>query len=136
VIVNQPPLNTPLTSANNNLQVRFPTVAGTNSLQDAFIDILYYVADTNGAGVSVINHTNGDDITVMNVVNSNGSRAPTDPRDSPGPVTASATNIFTAMSTSTQKSVANITDSNNSPGDTLEYTVQFQVSDYFTLGNM
>ena len=29
VIISQPPLNTPLTSANNTLQVRFPSVMGT-----------------------------------------------------------------------------------------------------------
>ena len=44
--------------------------------------------------------------------------------------------VLEEQSIAIQKNVANLTDSGNSPGDVLEYTLNFQVSDYFAFQNI
>jgi fimbrial isopeptide formation D2 family protein/uncharacterized repeat protein (TIGR01451 family) len=44
--------------------------------------------------------------------------------------------VFEAQPIVIQKSVTNITDAVNSPGDIVRYTLEFQVSDYHALGNI
>src|SRR6185436_715817 len=67
---------------------------------------------------------------------------PIDTRDPTIPVVSDVTtqdHILTDKSIAIQKSVANVADigpAGYSVGDTLEYTLQFQVSDYFAFQNV
>ena len=44
--------------------------------------------------------------------------------------------VFEAQPIVIQKSAVNLTDAVNSPGDIIEYTISFQISDYHALGNI
>lgn len=71
--------------------------------------------------------------TVAFNVSGSGDWDPLDARDGEETVTydpAGAEFEHTIRSLAVQKDVQNVTDANNSPGDTLEYTINFQVSDY------
>lgn len=71
--------------------------------------------------------------TVAFNVSGLGDWDPLDARDGEETVTydpAGAEFEHTIRSLAVQKDVQNVTDANNSPGDTLEYTINFQVSDY------
>ena len=76
---------------------------------------------------------------VTNAVTALGDWDPVDGRDD-----ASADNVaagpvedgFTARAVATQKSVRNLTDSVNSPGDLLEYTIDVQVSDHLAVDDL
>jgi uncharacterized repeat protein (TIGR01451 family) len=73
---------------------------------------------------------------ITNTVQAYGDWTPLDTRDvppPPGSLLDSASTVFSAKCLAIQKSV-NMTSTR--PGDTLTYTLSFQVSDYFTIGYM
>ncbi|MDJ0688388.1 MAG: hypothetical protein QNJ41_07750 [Xenococcaceae cyanobacterium MO_188.B32] len=99
----------------------------------------------------IINAVSGDDaispnntqLGDNNTGDSNNQWIPVDSRDTtqevfvqPNPNTDDSEHRLEDRSIAIQKTVANITDSSNSPGDILEYTLEFQVSDYFAFQNI
>ncbi|RMG82838.1 MAG: isopeptide-forming domain-containing fimbrial protein, partial [Chloroflexi bacterium] len=131
----------PFSSPNNELVVNFPSVSGTASF-----DVEFYVPDLDASASSVINPTTGDDVTTENRVSATGSWTPTDPRDSATPITINGTCpgcppavTLTDKSIAIQKSSAIVVNAGNSgvtPNDVIEYTLNFQISDYFTFGDI
>jgi large repetitive protein len=116
-------------------------VIGTSGTNDASFTFSYYIPDKDANNQSIINPTTGAFVTSLDKATGNGNWKPIDTRDgtliavnSQG--TTSSQHILTDKSIATQKSVANITDTRNSPGDTLEYTINFQVSDYFSFDSL
>ena len=118
--VNGVPLGTPVTGGGT---VTHPmgTVSGTQA-----VTIQYYVPD-------VLNDHTGAPGTVQFQVSGTGDWDPLDPRDGEEVVEYDPAGVefeHTIRSLAVQKDVVNVTDANNSPSDTLEYTINFQVSDY------
>ena len=139
VTINGPVLNAAPT-ANRVLDVAFNgPVSG-----DFNVTYSFYVSDVDAAGASVLDPVSGDDRVVSDPgsgtdVTATGTWNPTDPRDAAGPVQATLVATagldggeFLAKSIATQKSVSNLTDTVNTPGDSLEYRINFQISDYYT----
>lgn len=118
--VNGVPLGTPVTGGGT---VTHPmgTVSGTQA-----VTIQYYVPD-------VLDEHTGAPGTVQFQVSGTGDWDPLDARDAEEVVEYDPAGVefeHTIRSLAVQKDVANVTDAQNSVGDTLEYTINFQVSDY------
>ncbi len=129
---------------NDTLVVTLASITGGPSASDASIVWDFYVPDLDAGGADVVPHPTGDDVTVENNVAALGDWTPLDPRDPAGTGNVSIDEtgpeeIFTAKSIAVQKSVAIVSNegpAGASPGDVLEYTIDFQVSDYFAFNNL
>jgi len=134
-----PTVGVPQNSPNNQINVRFPSVTGGSGTNDANFVFEYYVTDQNANAVDVINHTTGDDATSTDDAKTSGNWTPIDGRDTAAVVSSDATlndHTLNDKSIAIQKSVANISSAVNKPGDTLEYTLNTQISDYFAFENV
>ena len=137
---------------------RIDSVTGTSGERDLVLTYEFFIPRLDANSNVIIDAVTGDDIISTNEsqlgdnddTDSNNTWNPVDPRDPEDgqdlleeiyiPPTATDPNDPTHdledQSIAIQKSVSNITDSENSPGDVLEYTIDFQVSDYFAFQNI
>ena len=118
------------------LTCTFPSVTNT-----ATVVFEFFIPLLDAGNIPVIDPVTGDDILSRNNANAVGDWTPIDTRDAGGAGNAVADppgfeHVLTDKSVAIQKSVVNITDAVNSPGDVLEYTLTFQVSDYFAFQNV
>jgi fimbrial isopeptide formation D2 family protein/uncharacterized repeat protein (TIGR01451 family) len=138
------PVSTPSTSTPGGALSRlFASVTGTSGSADAEFLFTFYVPLTDAASANILNPNTGDDVVSLNNVSAAGLWTPLDVRDLPALLVSvngpGPEHTLTDKSIAVQKSVANVMDGGapgNSPGDTLEYTLDFQISDYFTFGNI
>ncbi len=120
----------------------FASVTGTTATNDATMLFTFYVPRANSLGNPVINALSGNDVTSVNDASAQGTWAPIDSRDATGPVVSNDTandHTLTDKAIAIQKGVTVVTDTGAvgaSPGDTLEYTMTFQISDYFAFQNL
>ncbi len=130
---------------NNDLIVHFPSVTGGPGGNDASVVFEYFVPEFDASGNRVISHTTGDDAPTVNDSRATGSWTPVDPSDSVVAINivdqtpADDNHTLTNKSIAIQKSHTILTDvgaAGPSPGDTVEYTLNFQISDYFTFGDL
>ena len=125
------------TTPGGTLTRRFASVTGTTAGNDASLLFSYFVPRDNAGANRVLNPTTGDDVVANDDARAAGNWNPIDSRDPVGPVVSDATTIdhaLTAKSIAIQKGVTVVNDvgaPGPSPGDTLEYTLNFQVSDFF-----
>ncbi|MGE3819348.1 MAG: hypothetical protein AB7I30_07930, partial [Isosphaeraceae bacterium] len=136
-------LSTPSTSTpGGTLTRRFSSVTGTTSTTDATLIFSFYVPLNDAGGAPVINAATGDDVVSLSDMCAHGDWTPTDGRD---PAVRAVSDdllvdhTLTNKSIAIQKSVAVATDvgaTGPSPGDRLEYTLTFQISDYFAFQNL
>ncbi|MCL4207221.1 MAG: isopeptide-forming domain-containing fimbrial protein [Pirellulaceae bacterium] len=125
----------------NDLVVQFPSITGVPG-PDATVTFSFFVPLNDANGNPVINADTGDDVISENQASAIGDWQPLDPRDQsfPPPTNNAVADPVGPEHTLTDKSIAiqkSVTIQNDvgatgpSPGDTLEYTLQFQVSDFF-----
>jgi large repetitive protein len=110
------------------------------------LTINYFVPLRDAGGANVIPANTGATTTTTNRANTIGDWDPLDPRDAAGTNNAvagdTACPACAPLTTHdnqplpVQKTVTNTTDSQNSPGDVLQYTLNFQISDFFALDNV
>ncbi|MCE9531404.1 MAG: isopeptide-forming domain-containing fimbrial protein [Planctomycetes bacterium] len=130
------------TTPGGTLTRRFASVLGTTGANDAVLTFTYYVPLNSSVPAPVINAVSGDDATSIDDASTQGNWTPIDGRDTPVVASSNVTandHTLTDKSIAIQKSVAIVTDTGavgESPGDTLEYTLNFQVSDYFAFQNI
>ena len=130
------------TTPGGTLTRRFTSVTGTAGTQDASLVFSYFVPRVNAAAAPVINAATGDDATSVNDARSQGSWTPIDGRDGPATVVSDVTandHTLSPKSLAIQKGVAVAIDTGAAgptPGDTMEYTLSVQVSDYFAVQNL
>ena len=130
------------TTPGGTLTRRFASVTGTAGTQDASLIFSYYVPRVDAGTAPVLNATTGDDATSVNDARSEGNWTPIDGRDGPTAIVSDVTandHTLTPKSIAIQKSVAVAIDTGGvgpTPGDTLEYTLAIQVSDYFAMQNL
>ncbi|TWT50242.1 Serine-aspartate repeat-containing protein D precursor [Rubripirellula amarantea] len=124
-------------------------VGGTTS-SDVVVTISFYVAEFDANGDRVIPINGEDDTTSSpdsrshNNVKAVGDWNPIDGRDSGGTDNAVSDpvgdeHVLDDKAIAIQKSAVIITDTGTAgatPGDTIEYTLNFQISDYFTFGDL
>jgi uncharacterized repeat protein (TIGR01451 family)/fimbrial isopeptide formation D2 family protein len=137
------PVATPSTTVPGGTLTReFDQVIGTGSDGDVVMTFSYYVPQDDSAGLDVIPLGTGGTATATNVASATGTWTSANP-NYPGPqqITsdpddANAQHTLTARTVALQKTYADLTNP-GSPraGDLIEYTLNFQVSDYFALDN-
>ena len=129
------------TTPGGTFTYRFSSVTGVAGV-DASVTIEYYVPRLNSGSAVIVNASSGDDVALQNNASASGNWTPIDTRDTATTVTvnpAGPEHTLTAKSIATQKGVSIVSDTGApgaTPGDTLEYTIQVQVSDYFAFQNL
>ena len=118
------------------LSCNFASVTGTDSPSDATITFSFYIPLADSTGARVISPTAGGCVTSDNPVSAAADWDPLDPRDSNTLVQASENpaHILEDCSHTIQKFHSIVDDklpASYSPGDVVEYQLEFQVSDYF-----
>ncbi len=106
--------------------------------------VAFYVPETDASGQPIINAQTGDDVTItIGAPSGSGEWIPVDPRDVAEPDTSidfsgnGFETSFVAKSITLDKNVSLQTDIGSSgltPGDTLNYTLNLAISDYFAFG--
>ena len=132
---------TPSTTApGGTLTRRFASVTGTTSADDASLTFSYYIPQKDGSGNAIVDPTSGAPGTSTDAAQASGTWAAAGTNNTPVTVTSNAANhVLTDKSIATQETVADVADlgaAGPTPGDTLRYTINFQVSDYFALQNL
>lgn len=138
-ILDQPTIDAVVDPADNAIRIGFDTLDGTSPVQISFD---YFIPEDDFSGSNVIDPATGDDATAINDVSATAVWDPLDPRDDPVTITADVTpedDVLELRSIAVQKSFA-VTDDQNvagpTPGDTLTYTLDLQISDFFTMGDI
>jgi uncharacterized repeat protein (TIGR01451 family) len=123
-------------------------VTGTSSTGNVVVTFSFYVSEFDGNSDRVIPINGEDDTTSapdsrsINNARAEGTWTPTDGRDDPSAAVsdpAGPEHTLDNKAIAIQKSVAVINDVGSvgaTPGDTLEYTLEFQISDYYTFGDL
>ncbi|MDB5337325.1 MAG: hypothetical protein JWN70_2944 [Planctomycetaceae bacterium] len=131
---------TPSTTA--VLKAKFASLTGVAG-PDASVTFSFYVPELDASSNPVLDPTTGAPSPSINTATATGNWVPTDTRDHAGvpgsglPIGVTggpAVNIIADKSIAIQKSVAIVTDvgaAGPTPLDILEYSLAFQVSDYF-----
>jgi uncharacterized repeat protein (TIGR01451 family) len=123
----------------------FGLVTGGPGTNDAFITIEFFVPHLLRDGVTpIIAPNTGASVTSNNTVTSEGFWDPAGGTNYTTPVSGSCPGgcpggVVTDRSIALQKGVTNLIDvapAGNTPGDTLEYRLDFQVSDFFAFDNL
>jgi len=94
----------------------------------------YYIPLRDSASASVIDPASGNDVTSCNNASGGGTWTPLDARDTGGTFSrdpAGCEHTLNDRSIAIQKSVSVVGGGNVFPGQTLEYTLNFQISDFF-----
>lgn len=136
--VEPPDTTAPHDPPDNEVTVTFDTVTGTGG-SDATAVIDVFVPELDSGGDPVLDPASGEDVTASGVAHALGDWTPVDSRDPGGTenVVGDLTHEMHLRSLATQTGVEVVTDTGPdgpSPGDVLEWTVDFQVSDHFTVG--
>lgn len=123
----------------NSFTVEYDTLTAATNTQVAF-----YVPEVDANGQVIINPVTGDAVTItLGAPSASGQWTPLDPRDVVAPNTTidfsgtGQTTDFVAKSITLLKQVTLQTDIGQtgiSPGDTLKYTLNLAISDYFAFG--
>lgn len=134
-------VSTPSTSSpGGTLTRRFTSVTGTTATNDVTLLYTYFIPLNNSLAIPVLSASTGAPQTSTDSATAQGNWLPLDPTDPPTLATSNTdSHVLIDRSLATQKSVVVVTDTGAtgpSPGDTLEYTINFQVSDYFAFQNL
>jgi hypothetical protein len=128
------------TTPGGTLEGLFDKVVGTGSQSDVLVKFSFYVPEFDASGAPVLPPGTGTNAAVTDNPSATGTFTPLPGSgNTAGTVTDSATDTITAKQVATQKSVQVVTDVGSpgpSRGDTLQYTINFQVSDFFALQNL
>jgi uncharacterized repeat protein (TIGR01451 family) len=143
-----PPPFGPVNSPNNCLTFNYSSITGGPSATDVVIEVEFYIPETDANGTSILG-TSCKVAHSINDVKADGDWIPIDPRDWGGSSTATPQHVTSDTSSqdhdlsdkciAIQKSVKVFTDTGAhgpTPGDTLEYELDFQISDFKTVGDL
>jgi LPXTG-site transpeptidase (sortase) family protein len=121
-------------------------VVGTLAKEDVKIVFNFHIPRLDAASQAVINPASGDDVLSKNIAWVTADWQPADARDAAQAVSSDSKCVpggicqplhtLQDKSIAIQKTVTDLTDGNPSPGDVLEYTLSFQVSDYFAFNSV
>ncbi len=99
----------------------------------------YYIPLRDSGNASVINPASGDDVTSCNNASGGGTWTPLDGRDTGGAFSrdpAGCEHTLNDRSIAIQKGVSVVGGGDVFPGQRLEYTLNFQISDFFAFQNV
>lgn len=125
------------------LSRQFDQIIGTGSDTDVQMTFTYYVPQKDAGNADVIPLGTGGTAVITNAATASGTWTSANPNfpdpqtitSDPNDPDASAT--ITARTVALQKTYANLTNPGSArAGDTIEYTLRFQVSDFFALDDL
>ena len=134
-IADEPVAGSPQNAPDNNILVEFGSVTGSSSDEDIVVTYTVFVDSVDANGNPVIDPITGDRTVAVNDSSVIGTYEG-NPVGDDGPETDSRVE---QSSLATQKSVAIVNDTGGAgatPGDTLQYTIDVQVSDFFEFSNV
>lgn len=142
-VVLTPPAGVPSLPPNNELRVNFASITGAPGA-DATITFSFFVPRDDASAARVIDPQTGDDALSADQARAVGDWTPIDPRDAGGTDNAVADppgpeHTLSDQSIAIQKSFSIAVDTGAAgptPGDTVEYTLQIQISDFFAFENL
>jgi uncharacterized repeat protein (TIGR01451 family)/fimbrial isopeptide formation D2 family protein len=140
-------VNPSTTTPGGTLSRTLASVTGGPGSTDATVTFDFYVPRVDANDNAILNPQTGDSTAITNDATVTGQWLPLDPRDQgPGgtPITinpASTDQTFTAKSITAQKSALVIDNDGQPattimPGDTIQFTVTVDASDYFAFQNL
>ncbi len=139
VVNNEPTLNQVVQPGDELLSISVPTVTGGTPITVSFD---YFIPEFDAFGNPVIDPVTGVASIAQNDVRAEGDWTPLDPRDPPQRIVSDEVSVDDELilrSIAVQKSFV-ISDDQNvagpTPEDTLTYTLEVQVSDFFTMGDI
>ena len=114
-------------------------VTGTASSTDASMVVAFHVPELDASGIPVIDPVSGDAVVLTAGSAAHATWTPTDSRDAAQAIaeTVAAAHQLTARSIAVQKGesiAADVGAGGLSAGDTLRFTLDMQVSDFFAFG--
>ncbi|MDW8227673.1 MAG: hypothetical protein RMJ60_07735, partial [Anaerolineales bacterium] len=122
------------TTSGGTLSCTFASVSGTVTMT-----FEYYIPLRDAGGASVINPATGDDALSCNNASGGGTWTPIDPRDTGSTFTQNlpgCEHTLQDKSIAIQKTVSVVGGGGPAPGRYLEYTLDFQISDFFVFDNV
>ena len=140
-IAHQPTIGSVVNPADDLLSVDFASLTGGPGTTDAVVKVHFYVNNVHADGTPVIDPATGAITTTVNTTHLTSTFTPLDPIHPVATFTLDATQPDTIQDkpVAIQKTATIVTDTGPpglSSGDTVEYKLTVQVSDYFTLGNL
>lgn len=146
-VTKSPPGGGPANPPDNELVITFPSVTGTSGTSDIVITFDFYVPYLDANGIPVLDPTTGNDGVALNNAKAVGDWTPNDPRDAGGvdnadvnglcPTVCPGGNAPVLMSIAGQKSGLTVPAGQPLiPGTAIEYTITFQVSDFYAFGDV
>ena len=129
----------PITIAPQNSPASTLALAMSSISNTASAGFTFFVPISDANGSYVINPSTGVCATTWNPLDVSGTWTPLDPRESATVVTATLSpgNSLSDCAIVLQKSVSDLTHPGSpAPLDTVEYTLHFQISDYFAFQNI
>lgn len=145
ITTTSPPIGVPSNPPNNQLIINFALVTGGPGTTDVEVVWEYFVADVDANGNLVVDPATGTPSVAENQAQGVGDWQPLDPRDTGGtdnattPGGAAPEHTLILVALGFQKQVDVVVDTGAAgptPGDTLEYTLGFEISDFFTFGDL
>ncbi len=125
------------------LTLRYASVTGGAGTSDVAVTFDFYVPRLDSGGGEVVPSGSGNDASSGNIAWAQGDWDPVDGRDPLTPVTSDATcpscpplHTLQDKSIAIQKGVAVVGGGDPAPGKTLEYSLTFQVSDFFAFNGL
>src|SRR5262249_2627847 len=111
----------------------------TGKATDAQLRFTFYIPENDAAGMPVLDLTTGAFASSTDKSQVRGTLIPIDPQDPTTTISGNATDTVTDKSIAVQKRVTDVHDvglPGPSPNDTLQYTLDFQISDFFAFLNV
>ncbi|MEM7312851.1 MAG: hypothetical protein AAF497_06840, partial [Planctomycetota bacterium] len=138
-ILDQPTVDAVVAAGDQDIVIDIPTVTGGSPISVSFD---YFIPEFDSFGNPVIDPTSGNESLAVNDVSAAGDWTPLDPRDDPVRIVSDDVvqdDVITLRSIAVQKSFV-ISDDQNvagpTPGDTLTYSLDVDISDFFTIGDI
>jgi uncharacterized repeat protein (TIGR01451 family)/fimbrial isopeptide formation D2 family protein len=133
-------VSTPSTlTPGGTLSRNFGTVVGTGGAS-ASMTFTFYIPRVDQSAAVILNANTGAFANSVDTARATAMWAPIDIRDATGPVSAGpVTHTLRDKSVAVQKSAGlavDLTPAGASPGDTIQWTMAVQVSDYFALNTL
>lgn len=135
-----PPPKTPLNPPNNCLAFHYSNITGGPQTTDIVIVFEFYIPDKDANGDSILPSSTCLSATSRNEVKASGTWAPLDKRDVESSFISDPNDTvghsLIDKRLALQKHVTVKNPNGPVPDDVLRYSLQFQISDYFTFGNL
>ncbi len=144
ITLEEPLLGQAAAAPDNRLAVRFPEVTGGPGEEDAVLLFSFFVPRLSADGGDLLDPLTGNDRSMDNQASALGDWEPLDPRDDAVPDNVGADglgpeHVLVAKSIAIQKEVVLAEDllaAGPTPGDGAEYTLHFQISDFFAMDGL